>query len=163
MQKTLRGIGIGLFLAGSIFTINQQFNEPFSQEDITTYKKEIKDLEIQLAEAKEQLTNLGASTSIDEAIKQDNEATSNSNKQDIAEQVAKEKIVHATILIYEGVTLYDVGKQAEDAGIMENGRELELYLSKPEYARSLQKGQFEIHSAMTLEQMAKILTGKKVE
>ena len=82
---------------------------------------------------------------------------------DNTEPSSEENVRHGTILIYEGVTLYDVGKQAEDAGIIENGRELELYLSKPEYARSLQIGQFDLHSTMTLEQMAKILTGKKIE
>ena len=166
MKKTLRGIGIGLFLAGATFTVIQQFDEPISQEKASTYKKEIKNLEQQLAEAKEQLNNIEPSTSIAD---NGQENTENTGEQpttepiDSSKQVTEENIVHGTILIYQGVTLYDVGRQAEDAGIIENGRELELYLSKPEYARSLQIGQFELHSAMTLEQMAKILTGKKVE
>ena len=164
MKKTLRGIGIGLFLAGATFTIIQQFDQPLSQEK--AYKKEIKELEQQLAEAKEQLTNLELSTSITEDGQGNTENTEEqpvTNQKDSPEQLPEENIVYGTILIYEGVSLYDIGKQAEDAGIIENGRELELYLSKPEYARSLQIGQFELHSAMTLEQMAKLLTGKKVE
>ncbi len=64
MKKTLRGIGIGLFLAGATFTVIQQFDEPISQEKASTYKKEIKDLEQQLAEAKEQLTNIETSAPI---------------------------------------------------------------------------------------------------
>ena len=169
MKKTLRGIGIGLFLAGAIFTIIQQFNEPISQEKASTYKKEIKDLEQQLAEAKEQLTNLETSAPITDTAEAKQGTSTNTEKQQEVEQVdnveqsSEENVVHGTILIYEGVTAYDIGKQAEDAGIIENGRELELYLSKPEYARSLQIGQFELHSDMTLEQMAKTLTGKKVE
>ena len=166
MKKTLRGIGIGLFLAGATFTLIQQFDQPLSHEKASTYKKEIKNLEQQLAEAKEQLNNIEPSTSIAD---NGQENTENTGEQpttepiDSSKQVTEENIVHGTILIIQGVTLYDVGRQAEDAGIIENGRELELYLSKPEYARSLQIGQFELHSAMTLEQMAKILTGKKVE
>ena len=169
MKKTLRGIGIGLFLAGATFTITQQFNEPLSQEKASTYKKEIKDLEKQLAEAKEQLTNIEISVPIVDTVKDGQEITDNKEKQDTTEQIinteqsSEDHVVYGTILIYEGVTLYDIGKQAEDAGIIENGRELELYLYKPEYARSLQKGQFELHSAMTLEQMARTLTGKKIE
>ena len=169
MKKTLRGIGIGLFLAGAIFTIIQRFNEPISQEKASTYKKQIKDLEQQLAEAKEQFTNLETSAPIADTTKDDKETSTNTEKQQETEQVdnkeqsPEENVAHGTILIYEGVTAYDIGKQAEDAGIIENGRELELYLSKPEYARSLQIGQFELHSDMTLEQMAKTLTGKKVE
>ena len=67
-----------------------------------------------------------------------------------------------TIYIYESVSLYDIGKQAEDLNIIKNGRELELFLAKPEYSRSIQIGAFELSSDMTLEQMAKILTGKKL-
>jgi len=169
MKKTLRGIGIGLFLAGATFTVIQQFDEPISQEKASTYKKEIKDLEQQLAEAKEQLTNSQTSAPITDTVEAKQENTNNTKEQQATEQIddteqsSEKNGVYGTILIYEGVTAYDIGKQVEDAGIIENGRELELYLSKPEYARSLQIGQFELHSAMTLEQMAKILTGKKVE
>lgn len=169
MKKTLRGIGIGLFLAGATFTVIQQFDEPISQEKASTYKKEIKDLEQQLVEAKEQLTNLETSAPITATVEAKQENTNNTKEQQATEQIddteqsSEKNGVYGTILIYEGVTAYDIGKQVEDAGIIENGRELELYLSKPEYARSLQIGQFELHSAMTLEQMAKILTGKKVE
>lgn len=169
MKKTLRGIGIGLFLAGATFTVIQQFDEPISQEKSSTYKKEIKDLEQQLADAKKQLTNLETSAPITDTIEDQQGPTEKTEEQQATEQIddteqsSEENGVYGTILIYEGVTAYDIGKQVEDAGIIENGRELELYLSKPEYARSLQIGQFELHSAMTLEQMAKILTGKKVE
>ena len=169
MKKTLRGIGIGLFLAGATFTVIQQFDEPISQEKASTYKKEIQALEQQLAEAKEQLTTIETAAPIADTTKDEQDTSANTKKPQAAEQVDKteqpsvENVVHGTILIYEGVTAYDIGKQAEDAGIIENGRELELYLSKPEYARFLQIGQFELHSDMTLEQMAKILTGKKVE
>ena len=169
MKKTLRGIGIGLFLAGATFTVIQQFDEPISQEKASTYKKEIKDLEQQLAEAKEQLTNSETSAPITATVEAKQENTNNTKEQQVTEQIdnteqsSEKNGVYGTILIYEGVTAYDIGKQVEDAGIIENGRELELYLSKQEYARSLQIGQFELHSDMTLEQMAKILTGKKVE
>lgn len=169
MKKTLRGIGIGLFLAGATFTVIQQFDEPISQEKASTYKKEIKDLEQQLAEAKEQLTNIETSAPISDTTEDQQGTTEKTEEQQATEQIddteqsSEENGVYGTILIYEGVTAYDIGKQAEDAGIIENGRELELYLSKPVYARSLQIGQFELHSDMTLEQMAKLLTGKKVE
>lgn len=169
MKKTLRGIGIGLFLAGAAFTMIQQFDEPTSQEKASTYEKQITDLEQQLAKAQAKLPNIETSLAIINTPEEEQEPTNNTKKQQVTEQLdnmepsSEENVAHGTILIYEGVTLYDVGKQAEDAGIIENGRELELYLSKPEYARSLQIGQFDLHSTMTLEQMAKTLTGKKVD
>ena len=169
MKKTLRGIGMGLFLAGATFTMIQQFDEPISQEKTSTYEKQIKDLEQQLAKAQEQLTNTETPSAVANTPEEEQETTNNTTKQQVTEPIdntepsSEENAVHGTILIYEGVTPYDIGKQVEDAGIVENGRELELYLSKPEYARSLQIGQFELHSTMTLEQMAKTLTGKKVD
>ena len=169
MKKTLRGIGMGLFLAGAAFTIIQPFDEPISQERASTYEKQIADLEQQLAKAQEQLTNIEIPSAVANTPEEKQETTNNTEKQQVTEpinnteQLSEENVVHGTILIYEGVTAYDIGKQAEDAGIIENGRELELYLSKPEYARSLQIGQFDLHSTMTLEQMAKTLTGKKID
>ena len=38
MKKTLRGIGIGLFLAGAAFTMTQQFGEPISQRKLLHMK-----------------------------------------------------------------------------------------------------------------------------
>ncbi len=38
---------------------------------------------------------------------------------------------------------------------------MELYLAKPEYAKYIQIGQFELNSSMTIEEIAKIITGKK--
>ena len=169
MKKTLRGIGMGLFLTGASFTIIQQFDEPISQEKASTYEKQIKNLEQQLAKAQEQLTNTETPSAVANTPEEEKETTNITTKQQVTEQIdnteplSEENVVHGTILIYEGVTPYDIGKQVEDAGIVENGRELELYLSKPEYARSLQIGQFDLHSTMTLEQMAKTLTGKKVD
>ena len=71
----------------------------------------------------------------------------------------KEDVVSATIYIYENMSLYSIGQQVENEGIISNGRELELYLSKPEYSRSIQKGAFDLSSDMTIEQIAKILIG----
>ena len=169
MKQILRGIGIGLFLAGALFTLIQQFNEPLSQKEASTYEKQILDLEQQLAKAQKQPINNEAPTPPADTTKVEQDTTTKTEKQQETAQVentkqtSEENVVHGTILVYEGVTLYDVGKQAEDMGIIKNGRELELYLSKPEYARSLQIGQFELHSTMTVEQMAKILTGKKID
>ena len=158
MKKTLRGIGIGLFLAGALFTLLGRIDQPISEEKTSTYKEKITQLEQQLADANEQITRLQDPTT-DEPI----EITSEEKDNTQANETKDEDLVYGTVMIYEGVSLYDIGKQAEDAGVIKNGRELELYLAKPEYSRSIQKGHFELHSGMTLEQMAKTLTGKKVE
>ncbi|MEG0385935.1 MAG: hypothetical protein RR642_14395, partial [Solibacillus sp.] len=59
--------------------------------------------------------------------------------------------------------LYEIGQQLEAEQIVKNGREIELYLSKPEFSRSIQKGAFDLHSDMTVDEIAKTLTGKKMD
>ena len=76
-------------------------------------------------------------------------------------ETKKDDVISATIYIYENMSLYSIGQQVENEGIISNGRELELYLSKPEYSRSIQKGAFDLRSDMTIKQIATILTGTK--
>ena len=38
---------------------------------------------------------------------------------------------------------------------------MELFLAKPEYAKYIQIGQFDLNSSMTIEEIANIITGKK--
>ena len=87
-------------------------------------------------------------------------ATDSTDTEQTTEDAA-DHVISATIYIYENMSLYSIGQQIEDEGIISNGRELELYLSKPEFARSIQKGAFDLSSDMTIEQIANILTGKK--
>ena len=178
MKKRLQGFGIGLFLAGAVLTLLTQFTDFQASQD----NEEIKKLQNQLQAANQEIATLNeavaqaslhteADTSDTEAQPTEEQAedSKNDEQKEAVEKPAKkessnaeqdENIVSGTILIYEGVSLYDIGKQAEDQGIVENGRELELFLYKPEYARSLQKGQFELNSSMSFEEMALILTGK---
>lgn len=164
MKKLLRGMGIGLFLAGAAFTILDFMDEPLSQETNKTQESEIAELKQQLADANKEIASLQTSSPSPgkESQKEDEDTTEqapSSNKEDSEKSTA----TSGTIYIYEGVSLYDIGKQAEDAGIIANARELELFLSKPEYSRSIQKGQFELNSDMSIEEMAKTLTGKKAD
>ena len=175
MKKALQGFGIGLFVAGAILTLLTQFADYQQSND----NDEVKQLQNQLRAAEQEIATLNeavaqtslqteqqppAETAVDEADS-DKEQPANNNEtpKEEAEKkpASKDAATTGTIIIYEGVSLYDIGKQAEDQGIVQNGRELELYLAKPEYSRSIQKGVFELRSDMTLEKMAKILTGKK--
>lgn len=161
MKKMLRGMGIGLFLAGALFTVLDFSNEPLTEEKA---EEEITELQRQLADANEEIASLKEAASPTEEAKvgQSEPTVEQASPANQAEN-GESKAVSGTIYIYEGVSLYDIGKQAEDAGIIANSRELELFLSKPEYARSIQKGQFELNSDMSIEDMAETLTGKKAD
>ena len=66
-----------------------------------------------------------------------------------------------SLQIYSGITPYSVAQKLEDGGIITNSVEMELLLANPKYARSLQIGSYEVNSAMTLEEIANLITGKK--
>lgn len=160
MKKSLRAFGIGLFLAGASFTIYEKIEGPLSDHQKAEYTKEIEQLQADLKEAQRELEK--ASQASDEKQNDPKEQKQETTDSSSEETKNTEDIVYGSIYIYEGVSLYDIGKQAEDVGIVNNGRELELFLYKQEYARSIQKGQFDLNSSMTIEEIAKIITGKKI-
>ncbi len=161
MKSSMRAFGIGLFLAGASIALYDQFAPSSEKKDIKEYEQQIEKYETKIADLEEQLkqpTN-EQKKSLSKSISKDKEVTSNTS----TEKKDAEDVISATIYIYENVTLYAIGQQVEDEGIISNGRELELFLSKPEYARSIQKGAFDLRSDMTVEQIANVLTGKKVK
>ena len=182
MKKTLRGFGIGLFIAAACWTAYVEWFAPSTDEQIDLLEQQLKDSQEKVQHLQQQVeaeeTNAPPQEEADkeESSKEQPEKTKEpvkeaSKKEDAEKDKPKSVdaqkidvgVVKGTIFIYDNVTLYDIGKQAEDAGILENGRELELYLYKPEYSRSIQKGQFELSSDMSLEEMALLLTGKTVQ
>ena len=153
MNDKLKYIGIGLFIAGFIFSLGERFDIPYIE---SSSNSETESLKNEIDSLNKTINTLEAKIQNSDSEKQTNTSHSKneSSKPD-------SDIVTGTIYIYESVSIYDIGKQAEDLNIIKNGRELELFLAKPEYSRSIQIGAFELSSDMTLEQMAKILTGKK--
>ena len=158
MKTALRAFGIGLFFAGASYTILDKLDRTPASTDqiIAQYETQIEELEAQLTEARQMPTKTGTvATQPTEEIAEENPVAEPS--------ASSSEIVEATIYIYETMSLYDIGQQVEDLGIVSNGRELELYLSKPDYSRSIQKGAFDLRSDMTIDVIAKTLTGKKLE
>ncbi|MEC1180073.1 hypothetical protein P9B03_16345 [Metasolibacillus meyeri] len=167
MKSFLRTFGIALFLVGALLAVGKQWQIPvLSSEVIADTKKQdarIAELEQQLSEANAQVAELQQTVAHAELEEEQEVVTTEPAENGDAVSETDDNVVSGVVYIYEGVSIYDIGKQVEDAGILANGRELELFLSKREYSRSIQKGHFELNSSMTLEQMARILTGKKVQ
>jgi TolA-binding protein len=184
MKHKLKYLGIGLFIAGLVFSLGERFTIPYIEssknfeaqrleKEIASLNETISTLEEkvqQLNHENEELSKAVADNTTNTVITESTDATgSTSTGENSANQSNSSSntssstsgVVTGTIYIYESVSLYDIGRQAEDLKIVENGRQLELFLSKPDYARSVQKGQFELSSDMTLEEMANILTGKQ--
>lgn len=162
MKSSLRAFGIGLFVAGASMALFDQLPSESDQKDNAAYEKQLKEYEKQIAELTRQVDVQNSdSTNPTRAEEQTNGASEENTS--AKEGKTKSDVVEATIYIYENVSIYTIGQQAEDLGIVANGRELELYLSKPEFARSIQKGAFDLHSDMTIEEIAQVLTGQPTE
>lgn len=161
MKTKLKYLGIGLFIAGLLFSVAERFPIPYIESSLDeTAAQQIKQLE---KEKNAEIKSLKAEIKKYENVSPSSEVENDStivSEENIDENKKNEDIVYGTIYVYEDVSLYDIGKQAEDLNLVKNGRELELFLSKREYARSIQKGQFDLDSSMTIEEMAEILTGK---
>ena len=164
MKSSLRAFGIGLFVAGaSIALVDLSSDTESKRNDIAQYEQQLKEYENQITLLNEQLDKQTSNTN-EESENQTAEKTNSSEDSSLNEEtVNNQEVTEATIYIYEDVSIYTIGQQAEDLGIVSNGRELELFLSKPDYARSIQKGAFELNSDMTIEEMAKVLTGQSIE
>lgn len=165
MKTSLRAFGIGIFLAGAIFAGYDYFFPKNKASDIKELEKQLVLYEQQIEKLTSQLEQKSAA--LDKADSKQPAVDSSENKAvdkkaETSESAASD-VVKATIYIYEDVSIYTIGQQAEDLGIVKNGRELELHLAKPEYARSIQKGAFDLSSDMTIEEIAKTLTGKKLD
>ena len=183
MKHNLKYLGIGLFIAGLVFSLGERFEIPYIESstnlsaiaDEKRHEKEIATLNKIIASLKDEVQQLNneneeLSKTVSNNTKSteetntsggtNNDNNESNNASDSSSSTAD--VVTGTIYIYESVSLYDIGQQVEDLNILENGRQLELFLAKPEYSRSIQKGVFELRSDMTLEEMAKILTGKKI-
>lgn len=163
MKQTLRGFGLAFFIIGAFITAVHSFqlNIPFVSlsEEKETSKKEIKQieqLESQLKEANNQIAKLEEQLD-DKGSKTTSVETSTTTKKSTDDDG---KVVHGTLKIYSGITPYVVGQKLEDLGIVENGVEVEMFLARPEYSRSIQVGEFDLHSNMSIEEIAKVITGK---
>ncbi|MER2046940.1 MAG: hypothetical protein ABTA23_01805 [Solibacillus sp.] len=162
MKSSLRAFGIGLFVAGACMALFDQLPSDSNEKEIAAYEKQVKDYEKQIAELSKQLKELNpVSADPSKVDKQTNNATAENTS--VTKKETDSGVVEETIYIYENVSIYTIGQQAEDLGIVANGRELELYLSKPEFARSIQKGAFDLRSDMTIEEIAQVLTGQPTE
>lgn len=170
MKKSMRAFGIGVFLAGAVFASYEQLFPDQQAKDTKVLEKQVKQFEQQIEKLNKQLATQETTETREAKQKEENTTNQSPNTDEktskdkvASSEASTENITEATIYIYEDVSIYTIGQQAEDLGIVKNGRELELFLAKPEYSRSIQKGAFDLRSDMTIEEIAKTLTGKKLE
>jgi len=161
-KSSIRAFGIALFLVGALLALAVRFDlniglptkAPKNTEHVEELQKKLEQANKEIALLKEQ---------VKQAPKE------NTQKTDAPKTTAKDKHESAaqgndstmTLQIYSGMEPYTVAQKLENGGVIENSVEMELLLANPKYARSLQIGSYEVNSSMSLEEIAKLITGKK--
>lgn len=170
-KSSLRAFGIACFIIGILITFSEKSALPFVSPKITEdeekYKARIVQLEQQLNEANKQLSLLkqdpqeGQPT---EDVISEEKPREEENSLDTASKTGTtDEYVVGTLYIYGGLTPAEVAQKLKDMGIISNSVEMELFLAQREYATSIQKGQFQLNSSMSVEEIAKIITGKPID
>ncbi|MFC7684713.1 hypothetical protein [Ureibacillus sp. GCM10028918] len=168
-KSSLRAFGIACFAIGLLITFSERIHIPFISSSETNteeqYKTKIVQLEQQLKDANEQLSTLGQEqpeqpskeTATDDKTSKDE---TNKSEETVADSGTTDQEVTDTLYIYAGLTPAEVAQKLKDMKIVTNSVEMELFLAQPEYATSIQKGQFQLNSSMSIEEIANIITGK---
>ncbi|MGE7687737.1 hypothetical protein ACQKMI_00855 [Lysinibacillus sp. NPDC097214] len=161
-KSAIRAFGIALFLVGALLALAVRFDFNIGLPTKASKNAEhVEELQEKLDQANKEIALLK------EQVKQ--APKENTQKTDVPKTTAKDKdespsqgnLATMTLQIYSGMEPYTVAKKLEDGGVIENSVEMELLLANPKYARSLQIGAYELNSSMSLEDIAKLITGKK--
>lgn len=161
-NSAIRSFGIALFLVGALLALAVRFDLNIGlSTEASNNTENVEELQKKLDQANKEIALLK------EQVKQ--EPKENTQKTDAPKTTAKDKhesasqgnVTTMTLQIYGGMEPYTVAQKLEDGGVIENSVEMELLLANPKYARSLQIGAYDVNSSMSLEEIAKLITGKK--
>lgn len=141
-KQSIRSFGIALFLVGAGIYGTNLLNIPvpgltIATDDTQQLQQQVKQLEEQLAQAS--------------ATKQTEQATT-------AAEQATNDVAESKLIIYRGITGYEISKKLQDAGIIDNAIDFELFLVNGGYSTRLQIGEFRLNSDMSYKEIAEILT-----
>lgn len=166
-KSSLRSFGIACFLIGALYASIDKFHItlPFIRtssdaEVDQQYKEEITKLEEKLANTKQQISTLQEENLVKTQSAETQTTVETLKDKNTSPKQNVDEMVSATLYIYAGLTPLEIATKLKEMGIVNNSVEMELFLAQPEYARSIQKGQFELNSSMTVEEIADIITGK---
>ena len=165
-KSAIRAFGIALFLVGALLAVADRFELNIGLPTVASSNdKDVKELQEKLAQATKEIASLKVQSTSETVkdLKQENDDVTNATTEEepIDRTPDSDSDVTMTLQIYSGITPYIVAQKLEDGGIIANSVEMELLLANAKYARSLQIGSYEVNSSMTLEEIAKLITGKK--
>ncbi|WP_394187739.1 hypothetical protein [Paenisporosarcina quisquiliarum] len=156
MSSIIKGLGIGLFTAGILFTfISTSNSSGVSKTAPNGYElvksEELKSLQAELSTSKEQLAQ----------IQLDLEAISKENNTD--EQVEEfddpsSDQIKTVLIIRSGMTSTDISSILEQTNIIKNRKDFYQYLEDKKLSEGIQIGTYELNSSMTIAEIANLIT-----
>ncbi|WP_277587220.1 hypothetical protein [Psychrobacillus antarcticus] len=155
MNKTIRNIGIGLFLAGAVFQIEETVDKENitstsaitedaynqSQQELTEVKKQLAELQLDLSTAQQVQTSAPIEIVETETPIEDSPSDGS-----------------FTLSIQLGMTSSEISAILEDAGIILNKVDMDNYLTDQDLSGRIQVGNYELNSSMSLKQIAESIT-----
>ncbi|MEK3981213.1 hypothetical protein MKY37_19580 [Psychrobacillus sp. FSL K6-2836] len=155
MNKTIRNIGIGLFLAGVAF----QIGEFVEKEEITSTSAITQDAydqaQQELSDVKKQLATLQLDLNNAQQV-QTNAPEEPTETETTTKHTPSETSM--TLSIQLGMASSEISAKLEDAGIILNKVDMDNYLSDQGLAGRIQVGNYELNSSMSLKQIAETIT-----
>lgn len=160
-KSAIRAFGIALFLVGALLALAARFDFNIGlPTKASSNGEQVEELQKKLAQSNQEIASL--KEQIKQIPEKNIEKPKPSESKDINKSVdSSNNVATMTLQIYSGMAPYTVAKKLEDGGIIDNSVEMELLLANAKYARSLQIGSYEVNSSMSLEEIAKLITGKK--
>ena len=155
MNKTIRNIGIGLFIAGAAFQIEELVEKESISSTVTTTDDAYKQAQQELTEVKKQLAELQLDLNAAQQVQ--TVAPKESAKTETTEEPVP-TVTSTTLSIEVGMTSSEISAKLEDAGIILNKVDMDNYLSDQELAGRVQVGNYELDSSMSIKQIAEIIT-----
>ncbi len=145
-RRAILYLGIGVFLSGAITYVTNTYLEDNegaqdkgmleaykeSQEELKTVKKQLAELQLDLASA--------------QATQQPNAEVTDSSSPS------------AILNIQPGMTTFDVSIFLEDSGIIQNRKDLEEYIVDKGLSSKLQVGEYELNATMTIKEIVDQIT-----
>lgn len=158
-KSSIRSFGLAIFLVGAILALASRFDVNIGlPEKSSSNQQQVEELQNKLNQANQEIAALKKQV---KQVHTTEETTIADSSEPSVEEDTSADDTTMTLQIYSGITPYIVAQKLEDGGIISNSVEMELLLANAKYARSLQIGAYEVNSSMSLEEIAKLITGKK--
>ncbi|MCP3741392.1 hypothetical protein [Rossellomorea sp. BNER] len=167
-KQSTRSIAFGLFLAGLILFVYQQFFYEIDEKESIALlekegytvlsEKETKANEKQIAQLQEQLSQ--APKQEEKTQEKAENKKEQTNKEDTINKEKKEepKVYQAVLNITSGMNIVQISDKLAASKIIKSSDEMSDYLAEKNYAEQIKIGEYDVNSEMTIDQIAKIIT-----